>query len=599
MRRSTLAFVPALLAFLACAGTPAPEPKPPQQPTYDPRPQDPGGGSLRPLVVDWNERTRGDLEVSMREGIAVVSYRGGPLKLLGNCHIEGSYGYVSMTPKASVLRLESEEEVSANLQATGQAVMQKLGPDFKSGAVVDVALMSVGKFRTTRAGATKAQLVGDCAAATHLVRGAIVGAFAIGKGDKAKPMAAEQLIDAKAASVCQSAQEGTRGPPRQCGELLRLELTELTSDAPKGGADAAKSARAAPKSSSLPDAQDDAHACPPGLVLIEGKCSGAKAGAAFECTGEQAAPCAVQCTAGNMASCTKFAQLSLFGARGAETDVRGAAKLLAKACTEGHEAHACAVLGSVLSDPQFTDAPDFPIALKLFQAACDAGDDSGCMNLAQAHLFARGTPRDPATAAKFYAKACGAGNKDGCSAVGVLLQGGNGIAKDLVKSLEFLKMACIGDSAEGCENLGYMVEVGLGTATNPKLAADIYKKACELSDNHCGGLATAKQLGMGTAKDDAESVALYRKACATEDVSACAFLRAYVDPKVKFNEASAKDQIPIWKGLCQSGNERSCTSLAVLLVALGDKDGQTWMQGACKKGDAWACSNKSLQVKAK
>jgi uncharacterized protein len=561
-------------------------------------------GNGEPLVVDWSPTARANMEVAMHDGIAVVSFRPTGMKLLTNCHVEGRYGYVATTTKEQVVRLESADEVKANLPLGGLGIAAKIGGEFQQGAVVDVALMMVGKFRTTRRNAHKGELVGDCAEATHMVRGAIVGAFVLEKGTKMQAKAAAELFGIgagggtsnksnfmlKDGSVadCKNSKLEANAPPGQCAALVRLELADLT--------EAAKPAAAS--AGNLPDAETTS-SCPSGMVMVEGKCAQAGSVKSYVCSGETASECATQCNGGNMKSCTSLAQMGLFGARGARKAVKDSAKLLGKACVEGKEPRACAVLGSVFTDPQFTNEPDFPFAIKLFTASCDAGDEIGCMNLAQAHLFARGTTRDPFTAAKYYAKACQGGNKDGCSAVGVLLQGGNGVEKDLPKSLEFLKMSCIGDSAEGCENLGYMVEVGLGTNANPKLAADIYGKACSLSDNHCGGLATAKQTGAGTPKNDAEAVVLYRKACATDDVSACAFLRAYVDPSVKFNETSAKDQIPIWKGLCKSGNTRSCTSLAVLLVALGDKDGGTWMNDACNMGDAWACSNKNLQVKAR
>src|SRR5687768_4707056 len=46
----------------------------------------------KPLVVDWKPEQRGDLEVAMSEGVAVVAYDCQRMELLTDCRVEGSYG---------------------------------------------------------------------------------------------------------------------------------------------------------------------------------------------------------------------------------------------------------------------------------------------------------------------------------------------------------------------------------------------------------------------------------------------------------------------------------------------------------------------------
>src|SRR5262249_10720227 len=60
--------------------------------------------SAEPLVVDWKPEQRGDLEESMHDGVAVVAYSCQGLRLLKDCHIEGSYGFLGMTRREQVVR---------------------------------------------------------------------------------------------------------------------------------------------------------------------------------------------------------------------------------------------------------------------------------------------------------------------------------------------------------------------------------------------------------------------------------------------------------------------------------------------------------------
>jgi uncharacterized protein len=563
-------------------------------------------GNGEPLVVDWPATARANLEVAMHDGIAVVSFRPTGLEVLTNCHVEGSYGYVGTTVKEQLVRLESADEVKANLPLGGLGIAAKIGGEFEQGAVVDVALMMVGKFRTTRRNATKMDLVGDCANATHMVRGAIVGAFALDKGTKMKARAAVEVFGVGAgggtASTsgfrqrdgnvgdCQRANPDSSLPPGQCSALVRLELAEL-----------GQSAKATnPSGGPLPDAQDESTSCPAGMVMVEGKCASASSVGSHECSGQTADECATECKGGNIRSCTKLAQMAVFGSRGAKRSPVDAAKLFKASCERG-DARACGFLGQMLNDPRFTGGkPDVETGNRFLSKSCDQGDPVGCEGLAQAYLFSRGFQRDPQTAAKYYLKSCSGGNRDSCSALGVLLMGGNGLNKDYEKAGKILIMACQGDSAQGCENLAGMIEMGLGTQRDPDKATKLYAKACSMNDNNCEGLAVMKQLGKGTDKNPTEAVSLYRKACGAGSTTACAFLRAYVDPSVTFNVQNARDGISVWKGLCSEGVLRNCTTLATILVSLGEKkDGLEMLQKTCRAGDDWACSNANLEIKAK
>src|SRR5215470_9265854 len=72
------------------------------------------GGPGEPLIVDWKPEQRNDLEEAMRSGVAVVAYSCSGIKLLNECHLEGNYGYLGMTRREQVVRLNDSDEARAN-----------------------------------------------------------------------------------------------------------------------------------------------------------------------------------------------------------------------------------------------------------------------------------------------------------------------------------------------------------------------------------------------------------------------------------------------------------------------------------------------------
>jgi len=47
----------------------------------------------------------------MREGVAVVAYFCDGIRLLKDCHIDGQYGFMGMTRREQVVRLENADEL--------------------------------------------------------------------------------------------------------------------------------------------------------------------------------------------------------------------------------------------------------------------------------------------------------------------------------------------------------------------------------------------------------------------------------------------------------------------------------------------------------
>lgn len=127
----------------------------------------------QPLVVDCKPHQRANLEEAMNAGVAVVAYDCHSLRLLSDC-LDGSYGTLGVSRKEEVIELENADEIKANLPTFGG----KLAIDFKAemqrGSALNLAMIMVGKKRTTVSSAERGQLRGTCDGATHFVRGAFM-----------------------------------------------------------------------------------------------------------------------------------------------------------------------------------------------------------------------------------------------------------------------------------------------------------------------------------------------------------------------------------------------------------------------------------------
>src|SRR5262249_36633378 len=148
-------------------------------------------------------------------------------------------GFIGMTRREQVVRLANADEVAANLPLSGASISGEL----QRGATLDIAMMIVGKKRTTWDTPTRDDLKGSCDGASHFVRGAIVGAFAMGTGSEAKVRAAAEIFGASASAGsssskqtqnrdgditdCQKATPDAPSAPPQCGAPIRLVLAPI------------------------------------------------------------------------------------------------------------------------------------------------------------------------------------------------------------------------------------------------------------------------------------------------------------------------------------------------------------------------------------
>jgi hypothetical protein len=445
-----------------------------------------------PLVVDWKADERSDLEVAMRDGIAVVAYTCDTIKLLRDCHIDGRYGFKGVTRKEDVIQLKNEDELRANLPKTGALVGTDIRADLARGASIDVAVMLVGKRRTTRIHATRADLVGECDGATHLVRGASVGAFAMTSGSRAEIRTVAQIFggggDAASGSAhvqqsrdgtlesCASANPDDDAPPKQCGATIRLELAAISEHAP------------APGSGTRDDASGE---CASGLVLSSGKCTRPDAEPTHQCAEKDLVDCATQCERGHLGSCSILAVATLYG-RGVTKDEARAIELFDRACNAGI-GRGCTGLG-VAYAKGLGVRQDAARAADLFKRACDTGYARGCKNLGVAYADGTGVPKDEARGARLIGQSCDAGSPEGCYDFALLYANGRGVPQDDHRAADLYKQSCDADYALACSSLALALETGSGVTKDAKRAAALYQKSCDAGD--ATGCASATRLGV-------------------------------------------------------------------------------------------------------
>jgi hypothetical protein len=407
------------------------------------------GETASPLLVDVEPTERVDLEVALREGDGVVAVEltcKSGLRLLPSCKAPGAYAFKGATLKEQVVSFQTSDELRANLPSLG-AALPKLSAEMARGATLDVALAMIGKLRASRPVIGRDDLEGDCGGATHFIRGATIGAFAMKQGSRGQVKAAASMFaevsddssasksvdqhDGKRAACQQSGPKATEAP-ENCGAVLRLELRALVA----GKAD--------PEKVAAPPIEVEG--CPDGFVFDAGKCRAALPGEGKQCRWGDERDCRAQCSAGHPGSCAYVGSILMERDQLAE-----AAPFFQKSCQPGvdiplacHNLAFAHYLGAGVAE-------NFARAMALFTEVCNGGTAVGCAGVALLHYEGKGVPKDVATAVKFYEQACSGGDQEyGCPLLGRLYLSGEGVPKDPAKARAMFQTACAAGSRNGC-----------------------------------------------------------------------------------------------------------------------------------------------------
>jgi uncharacterized protein len=476
----------------------------------------------KPLVVDWKPEQRGDLEIAMTQGIAVVNYDCKRLELLSDCRAEGTYGFKGVVLKQQLIRLNDSDELKVNLPLSGPLLAVKLEGQLGRGTTLDLATALVGNRMSTRTTLARDQLVGRCEGATHFVRGANIGAFVMQTGEESKVMTAAQVFGAGAQAgsassklarqedgdieSCKQASSDLDKPPGKCGALVRLHLVSINAAAPK--------AEAAPNAKFV-GVQEEEPGCPTGFLYADGKCMPPRdATEKHVCQKGDVPDCTKQCDADEGWSCSRL------GSAVMAQDAAKAATLYKKSCALGHPG-GCSNLGLLLSKGTGVTKDDAEAA-KMFAKACEGGDAVGCFNLGAFHFEGRGVGKDEKRAVALFKQSCDGGNAAGCINLGAAYDDGTGgVAKDPARALTLFKRACEGDRAEGCTNVGVVLSAR-NSGDDAKNAVKAYARGCDLgSAKSCDYLGKRYLAGTGVDKDPSKAKDLMKRACDLGLASSC------------------------------------------------------------------------------
>ena len=382
----------------------------------------------------------------MNDGVAVLAYDCHSLRLLKGCHIDSTYGFMAFSKKEETIRFENADEVAANLPAFGIPLLQGLKGELKGDSTLDLAMVLIGKKRTTVREAGREKLLGGpaCEGATHFARGAFVGAFAMGTGTKGGASLGTGLFSGRSSSSklasyrdgdpgsCRQVTSGAASAPDACNALLRLELVALSSPAGQTAATGS-------------DDQTREQTCAAGLVLTAGKCARFSQDRPHQCKPDDLADCAAQCASKDAGSCTNLGLMYSHGKGVDKDDVR---------------------------------------AFALFQQACDGGDAHGCTDLGVEYMNGRGAEKDDVRAVGFFKLGCDGGHPTGCANLGVMYLSGRGVQKDDARGLALFQQAVTAAMRSAARTSASPTRTaGAPRRTRPRLLASTSEPATEATQS--------------------------------------------------------------------------------------------------------------------
>jgi TPR repeat protein len=498
----------------------------------------------KPLAVDWQPADRGDLEVEMKRGIAVVEYDCKSARVLRDCQVEGSYGFVGTPLKEQIVRLDDANEISANLPFSGG----KLAGQMARGASLDVAVALVGQRVATRPQVARSDLKGDCEHATHFVRAASVGAFVMKSNTSAQLETAADVFafsasgqSASAASVlnrdgdpevCRGTDPDDAQAPSKCSSLVRMEFKAIADNPPLAAPDPLVE-------------YATTNTCPSSLVSVAEKCARPRDGVPHLCEYGSQEDCSRQCAGGDAASCTRLglmhergegveqsAPLALVAYQHAceRADIPGCSRagalkvaaahdeseahagllLLKKACNAGWSAGCDGIFAFYRKHPMPADTNLFA----LVERGCAGGSGDSCATLGLFYSEGLGTQKDAERAVYFYRTGCTAGSTTACVYLAGAYQQGAGVDKDFARAAELLNLTCSAGSSGGCDALAVLYFKGEGVPQSDAKGVELLSKACDGgSAGSCFVLGLRYRRGMGVTKDATAGNKYLKRAC--------------------------------------------------------------------------------------
>lgn len=552
-----------------------------------------------PLIVDWGSDDRTDLEVTMRDGIVVASYDCNTFRVLENCSAGGGYKFAGVSRKEDVIQIVGQDELHANFPLG--AAKFEAGLDRSS--AIDVALVTVGKHRALTGKVSRVDLQGDCEGATHFVRSAVVGAFAVGTGTRGHAGTVAEVFklgDVGGSSTseqqslnrdgdlaaCAAANPLDEAPPAQCQSLLRVELVALT-EAPVTAEGHATGNEEAPL----------ANVCTvEGFVWDGQKCTKKSDAKGFRCNPQDAAECKAQCDLGNADSCYNLAGLTLMGKAGGPADAAAATALYAKAC-DGDNLPACSSLTFRLDWKTEGER-----VIALLQKSCDGGRPFDCRTLGNELIRGNRLSKDEARGEKTLIGACSMADTYACGDLASYYYD----KKQAARGLAILQTDCEKSNGASCAKLGgWLSRCEDGRApgmspgevkscekfpdTNANKATLAFESSCRNKFyGACRIAGDRYAAGKGVTADVKKAHELYELGCPFGMGSCEALGRSFEDGKAV--TADLTKAYDVYAKGCDAASKGDCYEAARVAKKLGnDTDYRARLEKGCTKGSRRAC----------
>ncbi|MEI9939578.1 MAG: tetratricopeptide repeat protein [Pseudomonadota bacterium] len=505
-----------------------------------------------PLVLTLAPEQRGDIEALMKQQIVTMRYECDKLVPVADCTVDGSYGFVSVTPREQIMSISSELELRANLPLESSTLLGRVAAALSTGSRLDIAFSIVGQQTSVLRAVNRSQLKGECSTVTHFVHGASLGAYAIALA-KGAPESIDEVFGGSSKLLQRDgALEACRKQGNDderiagCSAPLRLELRPVTDDA------APASAR---------DEEQPALRCPAGTQLDDlGKCVVASSSAPYVCSFADHADCAKQCQAGSAGSCSLLGRNYELG-RGVKKDRVRAEHFYNLACRSGSPP-GCGRLGEMLADRSATRDEGLTLLLE----SCRGGFFEACE--ARSARLPANTSNEPIDLAR---RGCAGGNAASCWSLGQFYREGLGIEKNAAEATRYFKLACDGEAPSGCVSYAELIDPGKVATPETPRALELLRSACDRNiAAACSQLGIYYGLGKGVPTDFPKSMAFIERACLGGDFSSCLVTGLSYERGLGHTKDLAKAQQFLIRA-CEVGDKIACKESERLRSSLAQK----------------------------
>lgn len=266
-------------------------------------------------------------------------------------------------------------------------------------------------------------------------------------------------------------------------------------------------------------------------------------------------------------------------------DFAKAGKLWREACEAGN-ATGCYELAMMYRDGEGVTA-NRKTYLELLNRACNGGSGMACFNLGinadptDKDGISRGSKEQQGKAAEYFERGCNLGYAKACANLSYYLGNGLGVPKDLKRSAQLLESACNEDNLEAGRAC-FMLSGYYDGHDKPKLVEDpalanrYLLRGCNLTDvDSCINLGYHLRTGYGLARDMVRSNTLYAMICDDGSERECPqftygeYFSGGGGYKLDNVRPSRREVAGLYQKSCDGGFALGCVALARLVIRSG------------------------------